>query len=168
MTVKWKPQFRVSHLLWVSLVVAIFFAGRLWERATLPKFDAGSFKPKGKVEIAISGKFDLDADGTSDAGELINYIAKSGGVVTCYETPNGNAIGHLSASTRYLVVGYGHTLDPSKSEIVSEANRLGIDIIDEDKILDWIGVRKSDRVVRRRREITESTGSRLRPAASQR
>ena len=27
----WKPQFRISWILWLTLVVASFFAGRQWQ-----------------------------------------------------------------------------------------------------------------------------------------
>ena len=100
------------------------------------------------VRIALAGSFDLDGDNFSDQAKLIQMIKDNGGDVVVYHDDQGNITGKIDPSIRYLVLGDSPVEGPSKNpEIVEAMNTLEdqaeintVQIIDERKLLNWMGL----------------------------
>jgi hypothetical protein len=105
-----------------------------------------SWTPGRKIHFALAGLLDYNGDGKSDARLVKNVISVNGGVIDAEVDETGKRTGGpLSIHTRYLV--QGERPDESSSaevlakygEISAEADRLGIERISVEKLLEFMG-----------------------------
>lgn len=64
-----------------------------------------TWSPGRRQSFAIAGFIDIDGDGRSDATRLRNIITRNGGDVVAYINEEGDMVGELDATTRFLIVG---------------------------------------------------------------
>jgi len=113
--------------------------------------------------FALAGFFDIDDDGKSDQHTVRNLITMNGGTVDC-ETNNktGEAQGPITVNTRYLVLGNAPDvkskagLNPGAvqaavkaySDMRTEAERLGVQVITVAELLQNMGWKNQTPVIR--------------------
>lgn len=116
-----------------------------------PTWDPGYSTP-----IALAGVFDLNADGIDDREQLMSMIRRNGGNVVVYHDNQGNITGTIDASVRYLVLGDAPNEGPGANPEIIQAMKILADqadtntvqIIDQRKLLNWMGVHGQARVER--------------------
>jgi len=107
-----------------------------------------TWDPGFNVPIALAGVFDLDLDGHSDRLQFVRMIENNGGRVVAQHDEDGNILGEIDASTRYLVMGAAP--DPGKAgtngnvysairSLENQAKLNNLQIIDMRKMLNWMG-----------------------------
>lgn len=114
-----------------------------------PTWDPGS-----RVAIALVGMFDLDGDGRSDRERLVQMIQTNGGEVVAQHDEEGNLIGKIDSSTRYLVLGYSPEPGPgtptavfnSIDTLLSQAKKNSVQEIDIKKLLNWMGMHRRGQI----------------------
>jgi hypothetical protein len=110
--------------------------------------------PGYSTPIALAGFFDLDSDGYSDLDKLIQLIKRNGGEVVAYHDDEGNLIGEIDSSVRYLVLGeapnVGTNANPAvvrameKMEGIAEENT--VQTINLQKLLNRMGIRSKPKM----------------------
>ncbi len=115
-----------------------------------------TWDPGFSVSIALTGEFDLDGDQYDDRDKLAKMIERNGGKVAATHDDQGNMIGNIDPTVRYLVVGKPPTLsadadDGSKknSSAINDtmrkmqdlAEKNTVELIDLQKLLNRMGVR---------------------------
>lgn len=136
-------QFRISTLLWITLVVGAFLAGRYSNEFSTPSSllqatATATWNPNYSPPIAITGTIDIDGDGTEDLNKLKSLIENNGGTVVAYQDIDGSFHGKIDATTRYLVVGDVSTAASNK--LVLDANKNSVRQISIAKLLARLGV----------------------------
>ena len=120
------------------------------------------------IEIALSGRFDLDYDGNSDLARLINDVERNGGKVVAHIDENGEIVGEINAGTRYFVTGqvpdpsdfrndtdaYARIIDSMKI-LEKAADEFSVQNIDTKKLIDWMGMKLSGKIERTDSRIGE-------------
>ena len=127
-----------------------------------------TWDPGFSVPIALCGTFDLDGDQFDDRDKLIQIIERNGGTVVATHDDEGNVIGKIDSSVRYLVVGdppslaedAGQGMKRNSSAIMTAmrdmqeaAEKNTVDIIDQQKLLSRMGVRARPKTVQFDRRI---------------
>jgi len=109
--------------------------------------------------VALAGSFDIDGDGKSDLQRLRNLIQVNRGAVDAEIGPGGTITGKLTVNTRYLVLGNEPSVSDSQdvaavkkavaaySELIRQAENLGVEKISLDEFLDRMGWHPEDRTV---------------------
>ena len=104
--------------------------------------------PGHAVRIALAGSFDLDSDGFSDREKLMQMITANGGDVVVYHDDQGNILGKIDPTVRYLVLGDAPVEGPNKNPEIVEAMKVleeqaesnTVQVIDQRKLLNWMGL----------------------------
>ena len=118
-----------------------------------------TWDPGYSVPIALVGVFDLDYDGNSDRERLVQQIERNGGTVVAMHDEQGNIIGEISPTTRYVVFGTEPPIDtPQKvmaaiNQLTEQGRRNQIQEIDVRKLMNWMGQHAQARVERLDRQI---------------
>ncbi|MEM7455735.1 MAG: hypothetical protein AAF456_15385 [Planctomycetota bacterium] len=113
-----------------------------------------TWDPGYSVPIALVGVFDLDYDGNSDRLRLVQQIERNGGTVVAMNDEQGNIIGEIDATTRYVVMGPELSNDTPQrvmsaiNRLTEQAERNQIQPIDTRKLLNWMGQHGRARVER--------------------
>ena len=111
------------------------------------------WRPGRRQRFALVGTLDMDGDGKDDRVKVHNLITMNGGEVDAEVDENGRRIGKLSVNTRYLVEGDSPTEKSSKdvlagySNVINDAQQLGIQRISLDKLLSMMGYHGEERTV---------------------
>ena len=120
-----------------------------------------TWDPGYSVPIALVGVFDLDYDGNSDRERLVQQIERNGGTVVAMHDEQGNIIGEIDATTRYVVFGTEPPIDTSQkvmtaiNRLTEQGRRNQIQEIDVRKLLNWMGQHGRARVERLDSQIGE-------------
>jgi hypothetical protein len=103
--------------------------------------------------FALVGRFDLTGTGTNDRKLLVDMIKRQGGTIDAEVDDEGKLIGKIQIGTNWLVTGSvpdpTDSADPDKdkaapigeklAELQAEARRLGVEVIDQKKLYDFMG-----------------------------
>ena len=115
-----------------------------------------TWDPGFAVPIALAGVFDLDGDIYDDRDKLIQMIERNGGKVVASHDDDGNIIGKIDGTVRYLVKGDPPSLAEDASaqltrnstaiiaamqEMEQQAEKNTIQVIGLQKLLSRMGVR---------------------------
>jgi hypothetical protein len=143
-------QFRISTLLWITLVVGAFFAGRYSDEFMTPPSSpqaplTATWNPGRSVPMAITGPIDIDGDGANDLAELKTLITNNGGTIVAFQDTDGSYHGNIDATTRYLVVGKSNATALASNRLVLDAKKYSVQQIDVAKFLKLIGVRSNSK-----------------------
>lgn len=117
------------------------------------------WEPGQKKHFALGGRFDMTGKGTNDRALLIDLIKRQGGVIDAEVKDNGTVEGSIEAGTHYLVLGdasedTGATDQQKESmgrvrklldDLQKEARSLGVEVIDQNKLYDFMGYKKFSR-----------------------
>jgi hypothetical protein len=117
------------------------------------------WEPGQRKHFALAGRFDMTGKGTNDRALLIDLIKRQGGIIDAEVRENGTIEGAIEAGTHYLVLGdlteEVNSTDQQKEnairvkkaadELQKEAKGLGIEIIDQNKLYDFMGHKKFSR-----------------------
>ncbi len=121
-----------------------------------------TWDPGFSVSIALTGVFDLDGDRYDDRDKLAKMIERNGGKVAATHDDEGNIIGKIDPTVRYLVVGRPPSLLEDATEnskrnssaitdamrdMQEEAKRNTVEPIDLQKLLNRMGVRATPKTV---------------------
>lgn len=113
-----------------------------------------SWQP-GRIEhFAVAGFMDVDGDKLSDRDLVKQLIQVNRGVLDAELTDNGDLVGELTPSTKYLVIGEKPTDKDIKGDIlknwsrmITNAETLGVRIIPLSRFLDYVGYASQQRTV---------------------
>lgn len=112
-----------------------------------------AWRPGRKVRFALAGFLDVDGDRKSDREMIRSLLMASGAAIDAEVHDDGTVEGELTASTRYLVRGDRPT-DTSDSKVLAaftsitqQAQQLGVETIQLDKLLSWMGYKLEARTV---------------------
>jgi regulatory protein YycI of two-component signal transduction system YycFG len=119
--------------------------------AVSPTWDPGYSTP-----IALVGFFDLDYDGRNDRERLVQMIERNGGRVVAQHDDEGNIIGAIDSSTRYLVMGESPEgaaeVNPAVFTAIKSLMDQGkvhyVQEIDMRKMLNWMGRHGQEKIER--------------------
>jgi hypothetical protein len=97
----------------------------------------------------MAGVFDLDGDGYTDLPQLKNMMERNGAEVVCWHDESGEIQGQIDSTIRFLVLGDSPSLGvlanpgimAAMRKMKSEAEANTIQIIDQQKLLQRMGVR---------------------------
>src|SRR5262245_55999755 len=117
------------------------------------------WEPGQRKHFVLVGRFDMTGKGTNDRALLIDLIKRQGGVIDGEVLDNGTIQGGVEAGTNYLVKGdltpQANSSDQEKDnaarmqkaadDLQKEAKSLGVEIIDQDKLYDFMGYKKFSR-----------------------
>ena len=105
------------------------------------------------LRFAIAGKMDINDDGRDDFEMVRNLIRVNGGRIDA-EVKDGQLQGEITARTRYLVLGEQPSVDGGDvsgvdawSELVSQADRMRVEHLNLDELLDFVGYDGEKRTV---------------------
>ncbi len=107
-----------------------------------------------QLHFALTGRIDVDDDGSSDLQLARDLIKLNGGVVDAYLNEDGKVEGELGVNTRYLVLGrFPERASESKfqdgwSKMNDEAATNGVETITLAEFLNQMGYKPQDRTVR--------------------
>lgn len=111
------------------------------------------WNPGQKTHFALIGFMDVDGDGKSDRALVRSLILQNGGEIDAEVTDEGSRKGKLSINTRFLVQGERANEKSSaealqaSSQMLKEADELGIEKISVERLLSDMGWRGSERTV---------------------
>jgi hypothetical protein len=119
--------------------------------------------PGERVRFAMAGVFDLDGDGNSDLEQLKVMIERNGGEVVCWHDNDGTIHGKIDSTVRYLALGEAPRLGVRANPAVvaamttmkNEAEANTIQIIDQQKLLQQMGVRVQGKMELLNRAVRE-------------
>lgn len=120
-----------------------------------------SWQPGEKVHFALAGFLDYNNDGKSDRSLVKGVITGNNGVIDAELTDDHEIIGKITVDTRYLIIGVKPTekSDPVAlqryTQMLGEADRLGVEQISVGKLLRSMGFRGETRTVGLGRNATE-------------
>ncbi len=103
--------------------------------------------------FALVGKMDIDEDGEDDRKLIQNLISLNGGVVDAAIAVDGTKTGQMTIDTKYLVRGKRPDAESSEadvraySEMLGEAQKLGVKEMDVDEFLKYMGYKGQERTV---------------------
>lgn len=124
-----------------------------------------AWSPGRRLHFALAGFMDINGDGKSDRQLIRNLITLNGGEIDAEVTDTGEFVGKLTPGTRYLVLGERPTettnpeLIRSYTQIIKNAQELGVETVDVMELLDRMGYRGEVRTVGLgRRAAAESEG----------
>ncbi len=104
-----------------------------------------------REHFALVGRMDIDGDGESDLQMIHDLVVLNGGIIDAEVTEDGTKTGTLSVDTKYLVQGDRPNADSknldSYSDIITEAQKLGVKTIDVHEFLNYMGYRGQERTV---------------------
>ncbi|MGE3780262.1 MAG: hypothetical protein AB7F89_23940 [Pirellulaceae bacterium] len=110
-----------------------------------------AWRPGKRIRFALAGVIDIDGDGRSDRNLVRSLLSASGGQIDFEAHDDGKKEGEMTAGIRYLVLGSSPAEgDPTLvnrealaaySEAQDAADKLGIEKITVDKMLEWVGYR---------------------------
>ena len=115
-----------------------------------------AWRPGKRVRFALTGILDIDGDGRSDRNIVRSLLVAGGGAIDeeMFDDGEINKIGEgMTSGTRYLVLGErpDDRTEPkilaSYSDMKRKAEELGVEVINIDKLLDWVGYRPEARSV---------------------
>jgi hypothetical protein len=116
-----------------------------------------TWEPGRAQHFALAGKMDIDGDGESDRQRIRDLIALNGGMIDEEVADDGKKTGEMSINTKYLILGSEpaagdkegakSTLLDSYSAIRSEAQTLGVKIINVGDFLDYMGYKPEERTI---------------------
>lgn len=112
-----------------------------------------AWRPGKRVRFALAGLIDIDGDSRSDRVLVRSLLAASGGQIDAEMHDDGQIEGKITSATRYLVLGEqpDERSDPkilaAYSQMMKEADQLGVERIPVTKLLDWAGYRPEVRSV---------------------
>lgn len=115
-----------------------------------------AWRPGKRVRFALAGLLDIDGDGRSDRNIVRSLLVAGGGAIDeeMYDDGEINKIGEgMTSGTRYLVLGERPDdrteakILESYSTMQKRAEELGVEVINIDKLLDWVGYRPEARSV---------------------
>jgi len=112
-----------------------------------------TWDPGYRVPIALAGILDLDGDGKSDRQRLVRMIENNGGRVVAQTDEEGNVIGKIDPTTRYLVLGTTGTgleaaINNGMRELERQAAENTVEPIDLKKMLNWMGRHSRSSIIR--------------------
>ncbi len=108
------------------------------------------FEPGRAEHFALVGVMDIDGDGESDRQKIHDLIALNGGVIDEEVTEDDKKTGQMSITTKYLVRGEAPKSEAqlkNYSEILDEAQTLGVRVVRIKDFLDYLGYKPEDRTV---------------------
>ena len=115
-----------------------------------PIWNAGS-----ALRFALAGTLDIDGDGSDDRERFKAMIARNNGKVDA-EDVDGELRGRITRSTRYLVLD-GDAPESAdedaaaardvRSQMLNEASSLGVEVIELDRLLEYMGFNGDRRVI---------------------
>jgi len=101
--------------------------------------------------FALAGNMDIDGDGESDRKRVRDLISVNGGAIDAEVADDGTRTGQMSIDTKYLVMGKAPEADGKNlegySNIKTEAETLGVNIIPLNEFLDYMGFKDEQRTV---------------------
>jgi hypothetical protein len=117
------------------------------------------WEPGRRKHFALGGRFDMTGTGSNDRALLIDFIKRQGGVIDAEVRDDGSLVGSIEVGTNYLVLGdtsdAAISTDQQKEnmgqvrrrleELQKDAKSLGVEIIDQDKLYDFMGYKKFSR-----------------------
>jgi hypothetical protein len=104
------------------------------------------WNPGSTLHFALAGKMDINDDGVDDRQTVRVLIQRTGGIVDAETDDQGDVQGKLTVQTRYLVLGDQPTesTDATRrqgySDLIDQANRLGVEQISVDELIDSMGL----------------------------
>jgi hypothetical protein len=110
-----------------------------------------TWQPGQRLHFALAGKLDYNGDGISDNRLVKNVIGVNGGVVDAEVDEQGRRTGTISIQTRYLVLGdrpsekSDAAVTNAYTNMIGQADELGIEKIAVDKLLEMMGHRPEAR-----------------------
>lgn len=109
--------------------------------------------PGSQERFAITDGIDLDRDGKPDPQVLKNLISMNGGVIDAELTQEGKRVGQITGKTRYLIIGREQDentpreLLEARSQMINDADKLGVERINLDVFLRRMGWKNETPVV---------------------
>jgi hypothetical protein len=110
-----------------------------------------TWQPGQQLHFALAGKLDYNDDGVSDNRLVKNVIGVNGGVIDAEVDEKGGRTGTISIQTRYLVLGdrpsetSDATVTNAYTNLIGQADELGIEKISVQKLLEMMGHRPEAR-----------------------
>jgi len=110
-----------------------------------------TWQPGQQLHFALAGKLDYNDDGVSDNRLVKNVIGVNGGVIDAEVDEQGRRTGTISIQTRYLVLGdrpsekSDAAVTNAYTNLIGQADELGIEKISVDKLLEMMGHRPEAR-----------------------
>lgn len=102
-------------------------------------------------QFAIAGLLDLDKDGVSDVGFIKDLIRRNGGELVAELMPDGSISSHgegMTFKTRYLIRGEAPpNIADEYGAMLKNAKQLGVEDINLEKFLDYVGWKDTSKVV---------------------
>lgn len=109
------------------------------------------------LRFALLGKLDIDGDGKDDRERFKNMIALNHGKIDA-EDVDGELQGRITRNTRYLVVdgdaeddgestAEANKIRDIRSQMLNDATLLGVEIVELDRILEYMGYSGDRRVI---------------------
>lgn len=121
------------------------------------------WEPGHPEHFAIIGRIDFSGEGHNDRQRLRNLIVANGGVIDAevYENEKGEPVstGSVSIETRYVIQGKraSDKTHEASAKLLEAARQYGAEVISLDKLMDKIGWRDPNQVVRFGREGNAET-----------
>ncbi|MBI3838886.1 MAG: hypothetical protein HY288_13265, partial [Planctomycetia bacterium] len=116
-----------------------------------------TWEPGRAEHFGLAGKMDIDGDGESDRQRIRDLIGLNGGVIDEEVTDDGKKSGEMSINTKYLILGDEpkvvageggkSTLLESWTAIRTEAQTLGVKVVNVNDFLDYMGYKPEERTV---------------------
>lgn len=107
--------------------------------------------PGRQEQFAICGLIDIDKDGVSDATFIKDMIKRQGGMWVAELLADGsvNTQGDgMTINTRYLIQGDAFPNGGDEyGKMLGQAKQLGVEVINVEKFLDYVGWKESSKVV---------------------
>jgi len=126
------------------------------------------WEPGQRKHFALAGRFDMTSKGTNDRSLLVDLIKRQGGIIDAEVRDNGTVDGNIGVETHYLVIGdltdevnsseqqkeNSGRIRQIASELQKEAKSLGVEVIDQNKLYDFMGYKR----FARKYELGDYTG----------
>lgn len=118
------------------------------------KIQTPVWNPGERRHFALAGFMDLDGDGRSDTRAVHNLIVSNGGVIDAEIDDKGKRVGEITSNTRYVVLGAppdtkggGSAQLTAFNALLGQADRLGIERIPLNELLNRMGWKRQTKVV---------------------
>jgi hypothetical protein len=134
-----------------------------------------TWSPGQKVHFALAMKMDINKDGIDDYDMVKSIIQMNGGVIDAELRPDGTPFGKITDNTRYFVQGERPSESSSEelrkqyNALDEERERLGVEKISVEKLLNMMGWKAEERIVeysgsRGRGDFRKRTPGKTQPA----